>query len=108
MNPLKMSLVHINVSTPVEIDESTFVACIKGSCTDKKWKGHIWSFFLETPVGLIHEIVLSGVVTFEELMKAQKQWKAEEYADESTTRWIREMAYLSLGRAAELGIARFI
>ena len=57
---------------------------------------------------MIHEIVLSGMVTFEELLEAQKQWKAEEYADENTTDWIREMAYLSMGRAAELGIARFV
>lgn len=59
-------------------------------------------------MGLIHEIVLSGIVTFEELMEAQKEWKAEEYADENTSDWIREMAYLRMGRAAELGIARFI
>ena len=108
MSPLKAALSHINVSVPVKIDEDTFVACIKGFCTNEKWKGHIWSFFLETPVGLIHEIVLSGIVTFEELMEAQKEWKAEEYADENTSDWIREMAYLSMGRAAELGIARFI
>lgn len=108
MTPLETALLHINVSVLVEINESTFIACMKGSCTDEKWKGHIWSFFLETPVGLIHEIVLSGVVTFKELMEAQKRWKAEEYAGESTTGWIREMAYLSMGRAAELGIARFI
>jgi|GEM_PF-1236841 len=108
MSPLKAALLHINVSVPVQITERTFIACMKGSCTDEKWKGHIWSFFLETPVGLIHEIVLSEVVTFKELMEAQKRWKAEEYADERTTGWIREMAYLTMGRAAELGIARFI
>jgi len=108
MTPLETALLHVNVSVPVEIDGGTFVACIKGSCTEEQWKGHIWSFFLETPVGLIHEIVLSGIVTFKELMEAQKRWKAEEYADESTTDWIREMAYLSMGKAAELGVARFV
>ena len=108
MTPVKAALVHINASLPMQIDESTFVACVKGSCTEEKWKAHMLSFFLETPVYLIHEIVLAGAVTFEALMEAQRQWNTEDYADESTTRWIQEMAHLSLGRAAALGIARFI
>lgn len=107
MNPLKKALIHINTSLPKEIDEETFVSCLTGSCIDKQWKGHILSFFLETPIHLMHEIVLSGVITFEELMNANKSWKAEEYTDDEITRWIQEMAYLSLGKAAELGIARF-
>jgi hypothetical protein len=108
MNPLKMAIAHVNASLPGEIDETTIIACIKGTCTDEKWKGHVLSFFLETPVSLIHDIVLSGVFTFKELMDAQARWKAEEYAHEETTRWLQEMAYLSVGKAAELGIARFI
>ncbi|MDZ7695586.1 MAG: hypothetical protein U5R49_01205 [Deltaproteobacteria bacterium] len=108
MSPLEVSIVHINASLPLEIDESTFIACIRGTCTDQKWRPHILTFFLETPAGLIHDIVLSGAVTFKELMDALSRWKAEEYADEDTTRWIQEMAYLSMGRAAELGITRFV
>jgi hypothetical protein len=108
MTPTRIAIVHINASLPGEIDESTFIACITGACTDEKWKGHVLSFFLETPVWLIHDIVLSGAFTFKELMMAQSRWKTEEYADETTTRWIHEMGYLSMGRAAELGIARFI
>ena len=108
MTPLRTALVHMNASLPREIDENTFIACVTGQCTDEKWKGHILSFFLETPVWLIHNIVLSGAFTFEELMDVQSRWKTEEYADENTTRWIREMGYLSMGKAAELGIARFI
>jgi len=108
MTPIKIAIVHINASLPREIDEGTFIACIAGICTDEKWKGHVLSFFLETPAWLIHDIVLSGAFTFKELMIAQSRWKAEEYADETTTRWIREMGYLSMGRAPELGIARFI
>ncbi|MBW2112189.1 MAG: hypothetical protein JRH00_12275 [Deltaproteobacteria bacterium] len=105
---MKTALVHVNASLPVAIDDITFVACIKGTCRARKWRAHILRFFLETPVWLIHDIILSGVFTFKELMDAQTGWKAEEYADEKTTRWIQEMAYLSMGRAAELGIARFI
>jgi hypothetical protein len=108
MTPLKTAIVHMNASLPKEIDENTFIACITGTCTDEKWKGHVLGFFLETPSWLIHDIVLSGAFTFKELMVALRQWKAEEYADENTTRWIREMGYLSMGKAAELGIARFI
>ncbi len=108
MSPLKAAIVHINTSLPVEIDEDTCVACIQGTCADQKWRPHILSFFLETPAGLIHEIVLSGAFTFKALMDAQRRWKAEEYADEETTRWIQEMAYLSMERAVELGITRFV
>lgn len=108
MTPLKTALVHVNASLPVAIDDITFVACIKGTCRARKWRAHILRFFLETPVWLIHDIILSGVFTFKELMDAQTRWKAEEYADGKTTRWIQEMAYLSMGRPAELGIARFI
>lgn len=108
MTPLKTALVHVNASLPMAIDDITFVACIKGTCRIQKWRAHILSFFLETPVWLIHDIILSEVFTFKELMDAQARWKTEEYADEKTTRWIQEMAYLSMERAAELGIARFI
>lgn len=108
VGPLKAAIVHINASLPVKIEESILIACIKGTCTDHKWRPHILAFFLETPTGLILEIALSGAFTFKELMDALTRWKAEEYADEDTTRWIQEMAYLSMGRAAELGIARFI
>ena len=108
MTPVNTAIVHINASLPREIDKNTFISCITGACTDEKWNGHVLGFFLETPVWLIHDIVISGAFTFEELMKAQSLWKAEEYADENTIQWIREMAYLSMGKAAELGIARFI
>ena len=108
MTSLETALVHINASLPMAIDDATFIACIRGTCMDQEWRPHILSFFLETPVWLIHDIVLYGVFTFKELMDAQTRWKTEEYADEKTARWIQEMAYLSMERAAELGIARFI
>jgi len=108
MTPLKRALVHINASLPLAIDDLTFVACIRGTCSDSKWRAHILSFFLETPIWLIHDIVLSGTFSFKELMDAQTRWKTEEYADGKTRGWIQEMAYLSMGRAVELGIARFI
>jgi len=108
MTPLETALVHVNASLPIAIDDITFLTCIRGTCRDQKWRAHILSFFLETPVWLIHDIVLSAVFTFKELMDAQTRWKTEEYADEKTTRWIQEMAYLSMERATELGIARFV
>ena len=108
MTPVKTAIFHLNASLLREIDESTFIDCITGECTNKKWKGHVLSFFLETPVWLIHDIVISGAFTFEELMDAQSRWKTKDYADDHTTRWIQEMAYLSMGKAADLGIARFI
>jgi hypothetical protein len=108
MSPLKTAISHINASLPIQIDERTFISCIMGENADEKWKGHILGFFLETPVWLIHDITLSGAFTFKELMEAQDQWKTRKYAHENTTRWIQEMAYLSMGKAAELGIAHFI
>ncbi len=108
ISPLEAAIVHINASLPVKMDERICIACIRGTCADQKWRPHILAFFLETPAGLIHEVVLSGAFTFKELMDALSRWKAEEYADEDTVRWIQEMACLSMGRAAELGIARFV
>ncbi len=108
MTPVNTAIVHINVSLSRKIDESTFIDCITGECTDEKWNGHVLGFFLETPVWLIHDIVISGAFTFEELMNAQSKRKTKDYADDHTTRWIQEMAYLSMGKAADLGIARFI
>ena len=49
MSPLKAALLHINVSVPVEMDESTFVACIKGFCRNENGGGTSGVFFWKPP-----------------------------------------------------------
>ncbi len=105
---LDMAIKHINVSIPSPIDRETFIACIKGDVSDKKWKYHISTFLLETPIDLMHDIVLEEHFNFEELYRAKQIWDKEGYANGETFEWIKEMYYLVLGKADELGIERFV
>jgi len=99
---------HINVSVSKQIDVETLVGCIKGTIHDEVWSYHVKTFFLETSIRTMHDIVLAGFVTFAELYRASLRWDPEGYADGKTKEWVKEMYYLSVGRAAELGSDRFI
>lgn len=107
MDKLQVAITHINVSVKQQIDRDTMVSCLRGG-VHKKWAYHVLSFFLETPVHLMHDIVLAGTFTFEELYKAHQLWDEKGYADGETTEWIKEMYFLQMGSAHELGSARFI
>jgi len=45
----------------------------------------------------IHDLILAGIITFEDLYRAARTWRA---TDGSNISWIKEMADLRLGRAA--------
>lgn len=107
MDKLEKSIVHINVSVQLPIDKKTIISCIKGNLLDEKWAYHIKTFFLETSISLMHDIVLSDFFTFSELYRTHQKWDPEGYAINATTEWIKEMHYLSMGKAHELGIDRF-
>lgn len=96
-NILKIALAQINASCPKKIDSITLIDCIRGKNQDKTWAAHVLTFLEELPVEIIHDIVLSGTLTFEELDKAIEIW---ECVDGETIFWIREMAALSLEAAA--------
>ena len=108
MNQLRQALLHINVSMPIKISQIEFISCIKGDTFEKKWVNHIKAFIHETPISLIHAIILDGFFSFKELYEASIKWDSEGYSNEETNEWIKEMYFLSVGKAHELGIDRFI
>jgi hypothetical protein len=108
MDKLQIAIIHINVSVKNQIDRETFIACIEGPVYLAKWAYHIKTFFLETSIPMMHDIVLAGFFSFKNLYFAHKKWDPEGYANNETTEWIKEMYYLQMGRAYELGPARFI
>ncbi len=94
---LAIALRRINAPCPVEISRESLIACIKEKDDNTEWRAHMVSFLEELPVELIHDMVLSGVFTFQELSEAIIKW---ECTDGTTTRWIKEMAALGLETAA--------
>lgn len=94
---LKIALAQINAACAEDISGETLIACIKGNSDDSKWRAHVVSFLEELPVALIHHLVLSGVFTFQELSDAIVAWDGR---DGETTRWIDEMAALSMETTA--------
>ncbi len=96
-NFLETAIRQINAPCPEKITGETLIACIRGDKCDEKWKPHLWAFLEELDAALIHDIVLSGELTFEEISRAVDIW---ECLDGPTTRWIREMAELSVEAAA--------
>jgi hypothetical protein len=101
MNPfndkLKIALCQINASCVHDISEETLVGCIQAENPPLQWQPHVFSFLEELPVELIHDMVLSGIFTFQQLSNAIIRW---ECMDGPTTRWIKEMAALSMETAA--------
>jgi hypothetical protein len=96
-NFIKIALGQINAPCPEKIEATTLIRCIKGEECDGKWTPHIISFLEELHISLVHDIVLSGIFTFEELSDAIDQWGC---LDGPTTEWIKEMADLKVEAAA--------
>ncbi len=94
---LSLALGQINASCPKEISGETLIACVKGEINDARWQALMVSFLEELPVELIHDIVRSGVFTFQELLDAIAAWGCDEGP---TTQWIREMAGLGVETAS--------
>jgi len=98
-NILELAISQINASCSKKINSDTLISCVKGENKDNKWAIHVWTFLEELPVEIIHDIVLSRKLTFEELDKAVNTWRC---MDGDTVFWIREMAALSLETAAQV------
>ena len=107
MDHLDQAINHINVSISNPIDRQTLIDCIKGENNDPEWKYHVLTFFLETHIGVVHDIVLDGIFTFEELYMTYQRWDDVGYAWGETADWIMEMYYLEAGRGNELDKWRF-
>lgn len=78
----------INTSLPVEISDVQFEKILISGESDDKWACHVKIFLQESPVELIHHLVLSGATDFMALEKLYIH-----YASSSKTRsWVHEMA----------------
>lgn len=87
----------INAPRPHPIDARTFVHCLTTDHPDRKWRPHIEAFFDEVSVEAIHDLVLAGVVSFEDLYRAARNWRA---TNGGSVAWIKEMADLRLAKSA--------
>ncbi|TWB20411.1 hypothetical protein FBZ89_107122 [Nitrospirillum amazonense] len=94
---LDRALSTINAPRPVPVDGPGLVALLLAPAPIEDWRPHVEAFFDEVSMGTLHDLVLSGVLTFEDLYRALRTWRLP---DASNAAWITEMAALSLGRAA--------
>jgi hypothetical protein len=90
-------LATINAPRPQPIDAKTFVHCLTTSQPEGRWSPHIEAFFDEISPEAIHNLVLAGIITFEDLYRTARTWRA---TDGNNVPWIKEMADFRLARAA--------
>jgi hypothetical protein len=87
----------INAPRRHPIDAKTLMQCLTTSRPDARWRPHVEALFDEVSPEAIHDLVLAGVVSFEDLYRAARTWRA---TDGGNVAWIKEMADLRLARAA--------
>jgi hypothetical protein len=95
--PIRSVLATINAPRPYPISSRELVHCLVTDHPDPRWRPHIEAFFDEVSEEAIHDIVLAGVVSFEDLMRAARNWRV---TDGRNVDWINEMADLRLARPA--------
>lgn len=90
-------LTTINAPRPYPIDAQDLMHCLTTSQPDGRWRPHIEALFDEVSVEAIHDIVLTGLVSFEDLYRAARNWRV---SDARNVTWIKEMADLRLAHPA--------
>lgn len=90
-------LATINAPRRHRIDPKTFVHSLLTLRPERRWRPHIEAFFDEVSAEAIHDLVLAGIFSFEELYRAARTWRS---TDGTNLAWIKEMADLRLARAA--------
>ena len=95
---LDFALQTINAPRPLHIDNETLLRCLLSRGCDEEWQSHIEAFFNELSEETIHDIVLTGVIDFEELYLAARAWRV---ADGRRVPWIKEMADFALAAPAQ-------
>lgn len=90
-------LATINAPRPQPIDAKALVHCLTTSRPERRWRPHIEAFFDEVSPEAIHDLVLARIITFEDLYRAARTWRA---TDGNNVPWIKEIADLRLARAA--------
>ena len=90
-------LATINAPRPHPIDANAFVHCLTTARPDRRRRPHIEAFFDEISPEAIHDLVLAGIFSFEDLYRAARTWRMTHGRNVA---WITEMADLRLARAA--------
>lgn len=93
--PLRAVLATVNAPRPTPLSSRELVHCLLTDRPDPKWRPHVEAFFDEVAAEAIHDIVLTGVVSFEDLMRAARIWRV---THGNNVEWINEMADLKLAR----------
>jgi hypothetical protein len=97
---LDLVLGTINAPRPRPIDAETLLACLLSDRPIPEWRPHLEALFDEVSEGAIRDLVLAGVIGFEDLYRATRTWGLGHARNAA---WIREMADLSMARSAGVG-----
>lgn len=92
---LELLLGTVNAPRPQTIDAPTLLACLLAPAPDAQWRAHVAAVFDEVSPDTLHDLVLAGVIEFEDLNRAARDWRIR---DGRNLAWIAEMAELSLAR----------
>jgi hypothetical protein len=87
----------INAPRPRHLDAKGLVHCLLTPIPDHEWFPHVEALFDEVSVEAIHDLVLAGLVSFEDLYRAARTWRV---TNGRNIPWIKEMADLRLARPA--------
>jgi len=92
---VKSVLTTINVPRPTPIDVNGFIHCLFTREPDARWRPHMEALFDEVSPEAIHDLVLAGIVSFEDLYRAARTWRV---TDGRNVGWVHEMADLRLAK----------
>jgi hypothetical protein len=87
----------INAPRARRMDARTLLHCLTTSRPERRWVGHIDALFDEVSAEALHDLVLAGIVEFEDLYRAARTWSV---MNGRSVPWIKEMADLGLARSA--------
>jgi hypothetical protein len=88
----------MNAPRPRHLDAKGLVHCLTTPNPDSIWFPHMEALFDEVSVEAIHDLVLTGLIEFEDLYRAARTWRI---TDGRNLPWIKEMADFSLARSAD-------
>lgn len=88
-------LATVNAPRPQDMDARTLVHCLSTPLPEPQWFPHVEALFDEVSAEALHDLVLAGVVDFEDLYRASRTWRI---TDGRNLAWIKEMADLGLER----------
>ena len=92
---LKSVLTTINVPRPTRIDVNSFIHCLFTREPEAQWRPHMEALFDEVSPEAIHDLVLAGIVSFEDLYRAARTWGVTHGGNVG---WVHEMADLRLAK----------